>query len=481
MEAPSAVPFRSGRCGTSAQPEFLAPRSLAAVRELAQLIACAEWAPDSYRDLEGNYSVAKIELAIMQGAVVGLGPIASVQSIALIDGKPAIWGDGALAVVTYSGLLDDMAEEYVIDDDEGLTAISTLRRRHRPTPIVGRFSLAMAETAQLTQKEGPWRSYPRRMLMMRARSWALRDGFADVLRGLALREEVEDYAAGSRRFSFDRPTSWEGGETPQQWSPRPRFNGTSCVSQRTTKDEPSENVAAVAPVSLQAGSPASTEQSQAGASDATLSEPAAPDLAAETVPQNGEHVTGSTGTMDDMVYALVDVEGSTIEVTGLSATQVSFEGLFDRHLTPAQILGLWESNTLARAVIGQRRGEAALADLSDRVAMARDVYEKQQRRREPSSRISRRMNRNGHVRMRSSLVNPDSFQLAIDPGWAEARVFRVYRRRLRDLQNGRAGTATAIATFREVNAPVEARLRKTLPQLMGEIDTIYRWAATNAR
>src|SRR5262249_34658126 len=77
-------------------PEFLAPQSLVTVRELAQLIAHAEWAPETYRDLEGNYSVAKLELAIMQGAAVGLGPMAAVQSIALIDGKPAIWGDGAL-------------------------------------------------------------------------------------------------------------------------------------------------------------------------------------------------------------------------------------------------------------------------------------------------------------------------------------------------------------------------------------------------
>jgi hypothetical protein len=161
--------------------------------------------------------------------------------------------------------------------------------------------------------------------------------------------------------------------------------------------------------------------------------------------------------------------------------QASFESLFDRHLTPAQILGLWESNEGARAAMGECCGEAVLADLTDRVAIARDVYEKQQRRREPSSRISKYANRNGHVRRCRNPVNPDSFRLAIDPGWAEARVFRVYRRRLRDLQNGRAGTATAIATFREVNAPVEARLRKTLPQLMGEIDTIYRWAATNAR
>jgi hypothetical protein len=31
------------------------------------------------------------------------------------------------------------------------------------------------------------------MLKMRARSWTLRDGFADVLRGLHIREEVDDF------------------------------------------------------------------------------------------------------------------------------------------------------------------------------------------------------------------------------------------------------------------------------------------------
>src|ERR1700738_663591 len=48
-------------------PEFLVPKSLAEVRELARLLALAEWAPDSYRDLEGNYVQQKIELAIMHG------------------------------------------------------------------------------------------------------------------------------------------------------------------------------------------------------------------------------------------------------------------------------------------------------------------------------------------------------------------------------------------------------------------------------
>src|SRR6266851_6214023 len=174
-------------------PDFMVPKSVAEVRELARLIALAEWAPDSYRDIEGNYIQQKIELAIMHGATVGLGAIAAVQSIAVIDGMPTIWGDGALSIVERSGLRDDMLEEYEVDAEEGLTAICTMRRRRRPTPIVNRFSMAMAERARLLQKEGPWQSYPQRMLRMRARSWTIRDGFADVLRGLHIREEVDDF------------------------------------------------------------------------------------------------------------------------------------------------------------------------------------------------------------------------------------------------------------------------------------------------
>ena len=48
-------------------PEFMLPKTVAEVRELARLIALAEWAPDNYRDLDGNYLQQKIELAIMHG------------------------------------------------------------------------------------------------------------------------------------------------------------------------------------------------------------------------------------------------------------------------------------------------------------------------------------------------------------------------------------------------------------------------------
>lgn len=231
MEVPlaSSAQFRRRRPRghNGAMPEFLEPKSTAAIRELARMIAVAEWAPDCYRNLDGNYIVPKLELAIMHGASVGLSPLMAVQSIALFDGSPTIRSDGALALVERSGLLEDMTEEFVVDEAEGLTAISAMRRRHQPTPISSRFSMAMAEQAGLTRKEGPWQSYPQRCLMMRARSWSLRDGFADVLRGLAIREEVEDYSDAPRRrpateMGLAGPRAQVPPSRPATWQ-RPRF------------------------------------------------------------------------------------------------------------------------------------------------------------------------------------------------------------------------------------------------------------------
>jgi len=218
----------------------MVPKSISDVKELAKMIALAEWAPESYRDIDGNYLQPKIELAIMHGATVGLGPIAAVHSIAVIGGMPSIWGDGALSVIENSGLLEDMIEEYENDDEQGVVAICTMKRRGRATPIVNRFSVAMADQAGLTRNDGPWQTYPARMLRMRARSWTMRDAFADVLRGLHLREEIEDFieSGGAR----SPPTAGDP-------SPRPkRLAGSRLGTQIKESPRPLGRHDPVAPV-----------------------------------------------------------------------------------------------------------------------------------------------------------------------------------------------------------------------------------------
>src|SRR3546814_4979258 len=50
-----------------------------------------------------------------------------------------------------------------------------------------------AKKAGRAGKQGPWSQYPQRMRQMRARAWAMRDGFADVLKGIGIAEEVRDF------------------------------------------------------------------------------------------------------------------------------------------------------------------------------------------------------------------------------------------------------------------------------------------------
>lgn len=136
-----------------------------------------------------NYECAEdIMIAVQHGLEVGLSPMSALQNIAVVNGKPCIYGDAALALCcSHPAFLD--IEETV----EGNTATCIVKRRDR-SPVVRKFSEADAKKAGLWGKQGPWTYYPARMLQMRARSWALRDAFPDALKGLGVAEEVRDYA-----------------------------------------------------------------------------------------------------------------------------------------------------------------------------------------------------------------------------------------------------------------------------------------------
>lgn len=175
------IPLRSGG-GVGA----IVPQDVEQAYRMAMVIHKADMAP---RDMK---SPEKILTAIFHGLEVGLKPMQAVQSIAIVNGRPTIWGDAAMGLVIGSGLVEDFAETMEGDDDARV-AMCRVKRVGVPTEIVRRFSVADAKKAGLWSKAGPWTQYPSRMLQMRARGFALRDGFADVLKGLSVREEVQDY------------------------------------------------------------------------------------------------------------------------------------------------------------------------------------------------------------------------------------------------------------------------------------------------
>jgi hypothetical protein len=172
---------------TPVRPAGLALQSFDDAYRFAKMVSASDFAPKDFRGKPESCL-----LAIQHGSEVGLSPMQSLQSIAVINGRPTIWGDAALALVQSSPVCE-YVKEYVEGQGDGLTAVCEAKRRGYPAPTVSRFSMADAKRAGLAGKSGPWAQYPERMLQLRARGFALRNAFADALRGLITAEEAQDY------------------------------------------------------------------------------------------------------------------------------------------------------------------------------------------------------------------------------------------------------------------------------------------------
>ncbi|TCZ54599.1 recombinase family protein [Roseicella aquatilis] len=172
------------------------PSTLADLMRLAETLAQSSMVPKDYRG-----RAADILAAVLWGQEVGLGPLQALQGIAVVNGRPAIWGDAALALVrAHPACL--AIREGVAGEGEEQHGWCEVERRGQP-PVRRTFSVADAKRARLWGKTGPngptpWVTYPQRMLMLRARGFAIRDAFADALRGVITAEEAADMPTESR-------------------------------------------------------------------------------------------------------------------------------------------------------------------------------------------------------------------------------------------------------------------------------------------
>lgn len=152
---------------------------------LAQVLADSDMVPKDFKGKPGNCLIA-----MQWGSDLGIPGIQALQNIAVIGGRPSIWGDAAKALVIGRPDCEDITE-FFEGDGERLTAVCIVKRRGK-SETTGKFSVADAKLAGLFGKPGPWTNYPSRMLQMRARGFSLRDSFPDALRGLSIAEESQD-------------------------------------------------------------------------------------------------------------------------------------------------------------------------------------------------------------------------------------------------------------------------------------------------
>ena len=164
------------------------PKSVKDVMDLAAVMSKSGLVPQA---MVGKPEACAI--AIMHGLELGISPTQAVSNIMVVNGRPSVWGDLMLALALGSGRLEYLDED---GPDKALTQQfgRCTVQRNGGAPITRVFSLDDAKRAGLLTKD-TWRNYPGRMLMYRARSWALRDCIPDVLKGLQMREEVEEYGS----------------------------------------------------------------------------------------------------------------------------------------------------------------------------------------------------------------------------------------------------------------------------------------------
>jgi hypothetical protein len=157
--------------------------------KIAQALAKSEFVPKGFRD-----KPHEILIAAAMGARLGLDVFSALQSVAVVNGRPTLYGDALLAVCQSRTDWRGQAVKWEGEDDNERVTV-TIRRQMAGGEVdtyEGRFSVREAKLANLWGKQGPWQQFPRRMMEMRARAYALRGAFADALMGFHAREEMED-------------------------------------------------------------------------------------------------------------------------------------------------------------------------------------------------------------------------------------------------------------------------------------------------
>jgi hypothetical protein len=224
----------------SRQQFDLSPRTFEQALTFADYLADSDLVPKDFKGKPGNCLIA-----MQWGSELGLKPLQALQNLAIINGRPSLWGDAVIALVRSSA-----ACEYVIETQTAEAATCRVKRRGEPEQE-RTFTMADAAAAGLKNKQGPWTQYPKRMMQMRARAFALRDVFPDVLRGLPVAEEIMDTPTGTppekHMGNVDevKPAA-KPGYTPEQFAENMTIWKKVIASKKKTVDQVLATIATVA-------------------------------------------------------------------------------------------------------------------------------------------------------------------------------------------------------------------------------------------
>lgn len=189
----------------------IVPQTFEETMRVARAVVASGLAPAALIGRKtGDDAAAAVAVCIMSGAELGLKPMVSLRSFTVINGKPALYGDGLINVVRQSGKVAFLKTGYEMRDGQ-MVGYCHAKRSDTGEESRVEFTQAQAERAglwddrptirkqvwennQKVWKDGqpndaPWYKFRERMIAWRAAGYCLRELFGDVLGGI--RDEFE--------------------------------------------------------------------------------------------------------------------------------------------------------------------------------------------------------------------------------------------------------------------------------------------------
>lgn len=136
---------------------------------------------------------------IQMGLEVGLKPMFALRNVAVINGRPSIWGNGLRALVQSNPQCEQYSEGFTGEEGTNdFAAFCTIKRTgHEPMTMT--FSKQDAITAGLWGVN-VWKKFPKDMMRGKAMSRCCQATFADALGGLMWDEDAKEIKRSEDRI-----------------------------------------------------------------------------------------------------------------------------------------------------------------------------------------------------------------------------------------------------------------------------------------
>lgn len=180
---PQSLPAPAPSAGTTALMVWAQEADLA--YQMAQKLAATSFVPQSLRGKPGD-----ITAAILAGAELGLKPMATLKSIDVIQGTPALRAHAMRAIVQQHG------HEIELVESDDRHCVMRGRRKGSDSWQSVEWTIERAALMKLTDK-GEWKKQPQNMLVARATGELCRLIASDALHGMPyVSEELEGFTTG---------------------------------------------------------------------------------------------------------------------------------------------------------------------------------------------------------------------------------------------------------------------------------------------